>query len=90
MSLWRNGEANKDEVQNPENVRKNSEVDSKPISEDDKKKLTPSQQFRDKYHVPDEKLNKNEGQKNIKLNESDDRPGQSGGNGRERGFEFER
>lgn len=90
MSLLRHGETNVNEIESPEKNRKNSDVGAKTVSEGDKRKLTPNQEFRDKYRVPDDKLNKSESNKLSKPNESDNRPGQKGGNGLERGFEYER
>lgn len=90
MSLWRHGETSGNEIEPPEKNRKNSDVGSKTVSEADKKKLTPNQEFRDRYRLPEDKLNKPESNKLSKPNESDNRPGQKGGNGLERGFEHER
>lgn len=89
MSLFRHGETKENEVKSPENDRKKTDGVVRPICEDDRKKLTPQQEFRDKYRVPEDKLNKPERSKISKPNESDDRPGEKGGNGRER-FEHER
>lgn len=90
MSLWKHGETNGNEVESPEKNRRSSDIGAKPISEGDKKKLNPNQEFRDKYRVPDDKLNKFESNKLSKSNESGNRPGQKGGNGLERGFDSER
>lgn len=90
MSLWRHGETKESEVESLGKNRDNSDLGVKSISEGDKKRLTSNQEFRNKYHVPDAKLNRTESNKLSKPNESDNRPGQKGGNGLERGFENER
>lgn len=69
---------------------KNQILQTPESRENDKKKLTPCQEFKKGYEVPEEKLNKSESNKLSKPNESDNRPGQRGGNGKDRGFEYER
>lgn len=80
MSLFRHGETKENEVKSPENDRKKADSVVRPICEDDRKKLTPEQEFRNKYRVSEDKSNKPERSKISKPNESDD---EKGGNGRD-------
>lgn len=86
MSLWRHGEGKENEVKSPENERKKPDVGAKPICEGDKNKLTPNQEFKNKYKVPEDKLNKTGGNKETKPSETGGRPENRGNEGRERGF----
>lgn len=84
--MFRNIE-NDNPEKNKEVQPRNQILQTEPEKNNEKLK-TPRENFADKYRVNPDELKKPEN--NDKPSESSDRPGSRGGEGRERGFDYER